>query len=280
MNYLDLYLNKAHILFIFAGSFVLMVIGVELGYRFGSQWLGVKSKAQPSQVRSLMGAGLGLLGFMLAFSFSIAQSHFELRAEAYLEEVRAITSTYLSASFLDAKSNQQAHELLTEFVDTRVAIIEHAGKELSFEQRTAGLNKLIGRGEQIHQELWELGQTRDASGQLLSTRPFVDSVLRLIEANEQRKQASIYNRISPVIWVTLILMSVVSMLVTGYQAGLSGSHSRLAIWSLAIIFSSVMALVIDLDRPRMSLFQLNQQQMYDLQQQFHDDRPQVTPSAR
>jgi len=278
MNFLDFYLDRTHILFIFAGCFVLMVIGVELGYRFGSHWLGLKSKAQPSQVRSLMGAGLGLLGFMLAFSFSIAQSHFELRAAAYLEEVRAITSTHLSASFLDAGNKQQALELLTEFVDSRVAIIEE-GKNAASGELSAKLLQLVNRGQQIHQELWQLGQERDESGQILSSRPFSESVIRLIEANEQRKQASIYNRISPVIWVTLILMSVLSMLVTGYQAGLSGSHSRLAIWSLALIFAAVMALVIDLDRPRMSLFQMNQQQMYDLQQQLHGNRPQVTPST-
>jgi hypothetical protein len=262
MNFLDQYLDKAHILLIFGGSFALMVIGVELGFRFGSHWLGQQSKAQPSQVRSLMGAALGLLGFMLAFSFSIAQSHFELRAQAYLEEVRAITSSYLSASFLDAGSNQTARGLLTEFVDSRVAIIELA-RGRSGDQPTEKLLQLIGRGEQIHHELWQLGQAGESAGQSPSSRVFSESVIRLMEANEQRKQASIYNRISPVIWVTLILMSVLAMLVTGYQAGLSGSHSRLAIWSLAIIFAAVMALVIDLDRPRMSLFQMNQQQMFN-----------------
>jgi hypothetical protein len=279
MNFLDQYLDKAHILLIFGGSFALMVIGVELGFRFGSHWLGQQSKAQPSQVRALMGAALGLLGFMLAFSFSIAQSHFELRAQAYLEEVRAITSSYLSASFLDAGSSQEARALLTEFVDSRVAIIELARDSAGDQPMEKALH-LINRGEQIHHELWQLGQGQESAGQNPSSRVFSESVIRLMEANEQRKQASIYNRISPVIWVTLILMSVLAMLVTGYQAGLAGSHSRLAIWSLAIIFAAVMALVIDLDRPRMSLFQMNQQQMFELQQQMHADRPQPVSGTR
>ncbi|HKX55216.1 MAG TPA: hypothetical protein VJN01_03910, partial [Xanthomonadales bacterium] len=185
----------------------------------------------------------------------------------------------LSASFLDAGSSQKARALLTEFVDSRVAIIELA-RDTSGDQQIAKALQLVDRGEQIHHELWQLGQAGDLTGQSPSARVFSESIIRLMEANEQRKQASIYNRISPVIWVTLILMSVLAMLVTGYQAGLSGSHSRLAIWSLGIIFAAVMALVIDLDRPRMSLFQMNQQQMFDLQQQMHADQPLVVPPGK
>jgi hypothetical protein len=55
------------------------------------------------------------------------------------------------------------------------------------------------------------------------------------------------------------------MLVTGYHAGLTGARSPMATWTLAIVFSTVLTLAIDLDRPRMTLFSVNQQQMLDLQ---------------
>ncbi len=40
-------------------------------------------------------------------------------------------------------------------------------------------------------------------------------------------------------------------------------------WALAITFSAVMVLVIDLDRPSMSLFKMNQQLMVDLQNRMN-----------
>ena len=55
------------------------------------------------------------------------------------------------------------------------------------------------------------------------------------------------------------------MLVMGYQAGLTGTRSRLATWTLAATFSLVMTLITDLDRPNMSLFRLNQQLMVELE---------------
>jgi hypothetical protein len=130
----------------------------------------------------------------------------------------------------------------------------------------AAVWRLIETGESIEERLWQLAQTEEVpAGDTTGQRMFAEAVLRMIDANEQRKQAALYNRISPVIWLTLMLIAVLGMLVTGYQAGLSEARSRIATWALALTFAMVMALVIDLDRPRMTLFKVNQQQMVDLQ---------------
>jgi hypothetical protein len=70
-------------------------------------------------------------------------------------------------------------------------------------------------------------------------------------------EAVMLNRISYVIWATLYLTGALAMLITGYQAGLVGKRSPLATVTLAFIFASVMMLITDLDRPFMSLFDIN-----------------------
>ena len=60
-----------------------------------------------------------------------------------------------------------------------------------------------------------------------------------------------------------------AMLVTGYQAGLTGTRSRLATWTLAAAFAIVITLITDLDRPNMSLFHLNQQLMVELENRMN-----------
>jgi hypothetical protein len=80
-----------------------------------------------------------------------------------------------------------------------------------------------------------------------------------------------FNRISPVIWLTLLLMSFLSMIVMRYQAGLTGTRSGLATWTLAITFAAVMTLVTDLDRSRMSLFKMNESLMVELQNRINQD---------
>ena len=65
------------------------------------------------------------------------------------------------------------------------------------------------------------------------------------------------NRIHYVIWVTLYFTGFLAMMITGYQAGLVGKRSPFATVGLALIFATVMMLITDLDRPFMSLFDIN-----------------------
>ena len=47
------------------------------------------------------------------------------------------------------------------------------------------------------------------------------------------------------------------MIVVGYQAGLTAKRSPIATYSLALVFSAVMMLIMDLDRPMQSFFALD-----------------------
>ena len=59
--------------FIFLASFVMMVGMLEIGFQVAQRSTAKRPKAQVAQVRALMGATLGLLAFMLAFTFSGSQ---------------------------------------------------------------------------------------------------------------------------------------------------------------------------------------------------------------
>ncbi len=60
-----------------------------------------------------------------------------------------------------------------------------------------------------------------------------------------------------IIWLTLYFTAVMSMIVVGYQAGLSLKRSPVATYSLALAFAAVMMLIMDLDRPLQSLFEID-----------------------
>ena len=79
------------------------------------------------------------------------------------------------------------------------------------------------------------------------------------------------NRIPLTIWMTLYLMAILSMVIMGYQAGLTGKRSPVATITLAIAFSAVMILITDLDRPIMSFFEINNQLLVDLNDYMQAD---------
>jgi hypothetical protein len=252
--------------FVLFVSLCIMIAAIELGYKLGRGPLGAGVKAQLAQVRAIMGASLGLLAFMLAFSFSIAQSHFEFRTQAYMQEVSSIRSTYIAAGLLDETERVEARQLIQGFVDDRLAISSAVNAN-----DMAEAARLVKKGEETHNYLWHLTEDPDDESVVFESDLFAQAVIAMIDANGHRKQAALYNRISLVIWITLMSMSALSMLVMGYQAGLTGAPSRLATWSLTLTFATVMTLVTDLDRPRMSLFSMNQQQMVELKEFIADD---------
>lgn len=253
------------ILVLFLSISALMIAVFELAYSVVVRFDKKQNKAQIAQVRAIMGAALGLLAFMLAFTFSKAQEHFEARVDAYLLEVSAVDATYRSAEFLDDERKETAKGLIRDFVQVRVDIARDVKTEelgVVFEH--------VKRGEQIHGELWDVAVSSKESGNAIDDDGYASAVLEMVRANEERLQATLYNRISPVIWITLIGMAMLAMIVMGYQARLTGARSKAATWTLAFAFAAVMALVSDLDRPQMSLFDFDQSMLVKLQQRVSE----------
>jgi len=253
-----------------------MVCFIEIGFRVGIRHQGKPYKAQMAQVRAIMGASLGLLAFMLAFSFSMAQGHFEQRTQAYMLEISAIDSAYRGADLLEGDAPVIAKDLLRRFATLRLKTSEAASSA-----DMEAVFQMVRESELMHDQLWKLAEVAmSGAGEGADTGIFAQSVLAMIDAHDARVQAALFNRISPVIWITLFLMALLSMIVMGYQAGLTGTRSSLATWTLAITFSAVMSLVTDLDRPNMSLFRMNQQLMVELENRMVEDQNSPHPGER
>jgi hypothetical protein len=133
---------------------------------------------------------------------------------------------------------------------------------------------LIRDAERLHDRLWQVADSSmQTPGDSIDDAIFSSAVMEMIKANDERVQHTMFNRISPIIWLTLLAMSFLSMIIMGYQAGLTGKRSFLATWTLAITFAAVLTLVTDLDRPQMRLFKMNQSLMAELQNRINSEAP-------
>jgi hypothetical protein len=232
-----------------------MVLMLEAGFQFGQRQTGKSVKAQTAQVRALMGATVGLLAFMLAFTFSAAQDHFESRIQLQIDEAVLARNAFMQAELMPESVRLQARQLLLEHVEGRVTLIEMVRAK-----QAEQIFQLLDRADEINLRLWALG----AEGRTPESQAFAQSVLGLMGMQTVRKQAAMANRIPPVIWLTLYFTAVVAMTVVGYQAGLTQSRSPIATFSLALAFSAVMMLILDLDRPLQSFFEVDVASMTEL----------------
>jgi len=247
------------LLFVF--TVALLIVFIEIGFRMGSRRQGKAVKAQASQVRAVMGTTLGLLAFMLAFTFATAQTHYETRVANLAEEARLAYNAFLHAELLSQPDQTRARKLLREYVEVRLLL-----ESLTESDQWSEVLALVEKSEVMQRELWKLAISNvkhnlgpEQSGSRSSA--FMVSVVGLIDIHNLRLQSELANRISWIVWVTLYLSALLGMLVMGYQAGLIGRRSPIATVTLAISFSAVMMLITDLDRPMTSMFDMSNQSL-------------------
>lgn len=265
------FFDRVPIWLLLAGTIGIMVLFIEYGFQLGKNAQAGAKKAQTSQVRAIMGAGLGLLAFMLAFTFSTAQSHFEARVQSLAGEARIARTAYLQADLLPEPRRTEAKQLLRDYIKLRAGSMKFNSGRVQ-EQ----LVELLRESEQIQHDLWLLAvntdkKTKNKPGLVNRDAPFMASVLALTEIHYTRLHSAVMNRIPFTIWITLYLMAALSMIIMGYQAGLTDRRSPVATVTLAIAFSAVIILITDLDRPIMSFFEINRQLLVDLHEYMQAD---------
>jgi hypothetical protein len=235
-------------------TIVVVLLATEAGYRLGRRRSHRAEPERESPVGAAVAASLGLAGFMLAFTFGIAGARFDARRQAVLAEANAIGTTYLRAGMLPDGRGEPIRELLRQYVDARLDAV-----------RTGHLPSGLQHSAELHRLLW--AQAESAARKYptsIVVGLFVQSLNETIDIHTVRVVAGLYSRIPPSIWLALYLLTTLSMMGIGYQAGLTSKSRSLAFPMLAVTFAVAMLLVADLDRPGEGMLRVSQQTLIDL----------------
>jgi hypothetical protein len=226
----------------------------ECGFRLGRLRARRTQKESDATVGTIVTAELGLLAFLLAFSFGIVVSRYDVRRHVLLDEANAIGTAYLRAAMLPDTQRASIRHLLREYTDVRI-------------QATTGapIDQVLRRSEEIHQQLWTeavAAATHDARS--VPTGLFIQSLNEVIDLHEARFMAALGSRMPLPVWIVLFAVGFLSFFTMGYQAGLTRASRSPATIVLALTFVSVIWLVADLDRPREGFLDVSQQPMIDV----------------
>jgi hypothetical protein len=211
--------------------------------QFGA-WVGKRfsrDKADSPHLSTLTGAAIGLVGLLLAFSFSIAFSRYEARRNWVLEEANAISSTANFALMLPQPVQKPILDLLREYTEVRI------GLDVPFDP--AKMDKDIARSLQLQTRLWQQAVAVTAAApQSLPVYRFVASLNEMNNIHERRVTALRYNVPAAVMGI-MVGVAMVAMGLTGYLSGVSGARRRSANLIMAGTVATVILLIVDLDRP-------------------------------
>jgi hypothetical protein len=236
-----------------------VLVAIEVGYRTG-RWRNRHHAFDSEGLLSAMtGAHLGLLAFIMAFSFSMAAGHNSDRKKFILDETNIIATAHLRAQLLQQPYADDIGSLIREYTHLRTTIRSGVDPQ-----------QLIADSEALHRQLWQQArimlnqQEADEVNALM-----IESLNSLFDVHEKRVAAGLRNRIPPSIWVALFTLLVLSMAGIGYFSGVKGHRNPIASTGLALSFAMVLFLTADLDRPTSGLVQANSGIMVDLEKRLN-----------
>ena len=248
---------------LFLATVAVALLSLEAGFRLGRYRSTFAEPEKESAAGTIVGATLGLLAFLLAFTFGMASSRYDERRQVFLSEVTAIGTAYLRADLLPEPYRGETRGLLREYVDLR-------REELPPENTAQALR----RSEALQGRLWSRAAAAGkASPGSIVAGLYIQSLNEVIDLHTKRMVLRLRSRVPGVIWIVLYAITILSMTAAGYHAGLSSAGRPLAIPVLALVFAAVMYLIADLDRPREGMIRVDQQAMVELRNSMEAPGP-------
>jgi len=222
----------------------------EVGRSLGRRQLARDPDSSRKSLGALEGAVFGLMGLLMAFTFSGAASRFEGRRQLVAQEANAIGTAYLRLDLLPAPAQPALREDFRRYLDARLALFQNP---LGSPASQAGLARAV----QLQGSIWT-GAVAACRGNLPPQIPnlVLPALNEMIDITTTRAMAM--NQHPPsVIYVMLGVLTLTSALLAGY--GMAEGRIRSWVHSLgfAVLFSTTFFVILDLEYPRLGLIRVD-----------------------
>ena len=232
------------------GLFVGMILFLEVGRRLKLRSQSKGAEASAAGLGAVEGALFGLMGLVLAFTFSGAISRFDDRRHLIAEEANDIGTAYLRIDLLPSTAQPQLREVMRRYVDTRIEtyrVLPDLDAAMS----------LIAKANDMQREIWDLAiaATKDLTNPQAATvlLPALNAMFDI--ANTRFWATQLHPPM--LIFALLGTLALVCSLLAGY--GMGGGKDRNWIHTLgfALILTLTVYVIVDMEYPRMGFIRVD-----------------------
>lgn len=232
--------------------FGLIIAFNEMGFQVG-RFIQNRTDEEIKELTGAIQASiLGLLALLLGFTFSMSMQRFDSRSQAVINEANAVGTLVLRVQLLPQANQAEALGLLKQYVDQRIAV----GKiDLTRRAERKQYNKEISISQT---RLWALAvRAVQDDPRPVTTGAFTSSLNEMIDSQGKRN-ALLQMHVPEVVMLLLFLVFIASGSILGYSSGLSGKRVVAPTLMVSFLIVLIVFIIIDLDRPKRGLIQVDQ----------------------
>lgn len=233
------------VLVIFVLVFGFLLLGRRLGVRYYRESAGGGGEG----LGAVDGAVFGLMGLLLAFTFTGAASRFDDRRELITQEVNDIGTAWMRLDLMQPPARAEVRQMFREYLDARLAIYAAVS--------AGNIHPDFAAVERVQQQIWDrvMLAVREEPGVPIATS-LVPALNNMFDTATTRTLATRMHP-PPAVYVLLMLLILASALLAGFGMAKSPRRSDLHIVAFAACTAVAIYLIIDLEYPRMGFVRVD-----------------------
>lgn len=200
------------------------------------------------------GSVLGLMALLLSFSFGISASKYDGRRTVIIQEANNIGTTILRCDLYPDSARKLFRNDLKNYLEARIAYYD-AGDNDELIQRS------LRDADSISLSCWkratELSRNPSNFAATMQMVPALNAMIDIVSTRDAGRKA-VFPRL---ILIILLILTLLSSFLAGY-GNKNHERKKVLVFSFALMTALTMYLVIDLDRPRQGMINLNKAEEY------------------
>jgi hypothetical protein len=233
------------------GLFVGVLVFLEAGRRIGRRRIASEGAEGGAGFGSVEGAIFGLMGLIIAFTFSGAAGRFDDRRHLVTQEANAIGTAWLRIDLVPAEAQAKLRDLFRRYLDSRLETYRKATQaELAMAE--------FARSATLQQDIWRVAAAacRDPGAAPGAPLLLLPALNEMIDITTTRLMAT---RIHPpgIIFAMLVVLTLAGALLAGHAMASHPRWSWIHALALATVMSATIYIIIDIEYPRLGFIRVD-----------------------
>lgn len=219
----------------------LLLISYQYGFWIGKKMIGKKGDKHLSLISNIYVGLTGILGVMLAFSFSLSSTRFEYRRQLIIKESMTIGTAYFRAGLLPDTVKNDIRNLLLKYIDARLKYYKDGNTD---NDRI----RINSESRNLQVKIWVKISTIGRTAPSLNTNTTILALNEMIDVSGNIS-SSFQNHLPGIIIVLLVIVSMCTIFAQGYCHGFSADKNVRFAVLICIVICSILFLIKDMDAP-------------------------------